>query len=140
MCYFLYGNIDETAYDEDFFKVCDKFTINHDKLSIYDIDLKSKIPIKGIFFRLTDTNNHCDCGTSIGGSDENNKELINYLNWLKSLKKCKSINNICIIKRWSDDVIKQNVKIHIDKIDCKYLANIKENTIYNIQLFWKKHY
>ncbi|NMC57622.1 MAG: hypothetical protein GYA50_10415 [Eubacteriaceae bacterium] len=132
MCYYLYGNIDVTAYNEDFFKVCDKFNIPHNKLYDYDIELKSKIKPKGVFFRLTD--NHCDCNSSIGSEKINNKELTNYLNWLTALKKYRDINYVYIFKRWSDDIIDTKITIHFDNIDNRYLADMKENTFYRIQL------
>lgn len=136
MCWYLYAYINEEAYNDEFFMVCNKFQRSYKKIKEKDLLFIPDVG-KGIFFRLT--NHYCDCDTSLGGNDVNNKELTDYIDWLLELNKCKNMKYIGILKFWQGSHYKKplipTIIVNIRDIDAEYLANIKEDTFYKIQLF-----
>ncbi|NMC57621.1 MAG: hypothetical protein GYA50_10410 [Eubacteriaceae bacterium] len=119
-----------------FLRFANKFHKSYEKIKDKDLLFLSDIG-KGIFFRLT--NHYCYCDTSLGGNDVNNKELSDYIDWLLELNKCKNIKYIGILKFWQGHYYKKplipTVVVNLSDMDSKYLANIKEDTFYKIQLF-----
>jgi hypothetical protein len=139
MCNFLYGCINEKAYDELFLR------ISHDHSFVYG----SRIPPQdmffnpgiegGVYFRIT--NNYCDCGTVLGGGDEKAEELQAYIRWLKELRKCQKhgMKAFYIMKFWEGgdgaEGLKPVVTIHIEEADAAFLAGIEEDRVYRVEYF-----
>lgn len=138
MCYFLYGSVNEQAYDNPFLSICKKHEFAcgpriNPRYILFKSDIKN-----GVYFRFA--NGHCDCGTPIGDGDANAKELFDYIKWLKELNKCrKKLKAFYVIKYWeggdSISKLKPTVTVHIDDVDAEYLANIKDDTPYRIEYF-----
>jgi hypothetical protein len=88
------------------------------------------------------TSGSCDCDTPIGSCKVSSKTLDVYVDFLQTLSKCKSIKYFGLLKHFYSGMIVDEQfpavsteTIHIDNIDKRFLAKIKEDTIYKIQYY-----
>ena len=145
MCYFLYGCINEQAYDELFLSISRKYGyVDTGRINIRDMYFDPRIK-DGVYFRLFD--GHCDCGTPLGGGDEKSEELQQYIKWLRELKKCRKhgLKYFYIMKFWEGHGHKPSLKplvsINVDELDPVFLAGMEEDRVYRFEYFkryeWK---
>jgi hypothetical protein len=145
MCYFLYGHINDEAWDKKFLDICGQHGfVPEGRIDPREMNFKPDTE-EGAYFRIT--GEYCDCGTPIGAAKESqtytNKrsraEMQCYVNWLKALTKCKKLKRLRIIKHWASESkirsLKPDQAICIDDLDAKTLAEFKDNTYYTIAYF-----
>lgn len=133
MCYYLYGNTEERAFNE-----IKKINQKYDLISY---ETKTSIPFfssikDGVYFRITD--DECDCVNPIIKKDNSHKEITKYKNWLHELGKYDKLKYLYIIKYWDDNsekTITEITKIHINDVDENYLVNMKDDTLYKIMYY-----
>ncbi len=128
MCNFLYCCIAKEANDDLFRDICKKFGYTTDITFALDYMLFNPGIKNGFYLRVT--NNMCDCGTVLGGSDANAEELHDYIKWLKELRKCQKhgMGAFNIMKFWEgsdhEKELKPMVTVNIDDVDAPFLATI----------------
>ena len=138
MCNFLYGCIDQKAYDELFLRISHEHGFVHGDL-IRQKDMFFNPGLKGVCFRIT--SNYCDCGTVLGGEDEKAGELKTYVSWLKELRKCQKhgMKAFYMMKFWeggdSGERLKPMRVVNIEDVDVAFLAGIEEDRVYCIEYF-----
>lgn len=139
MCYFLYGCINEQAYDELFLSISWKHGfVNEGRMKVRDMLFNPGIK-DGVYFRLS--GGHCDCGTVLGGGDKEAAEIKRYTAWLKELKKCckHGMKAFHIMKYWEGSDHGLSVKpmdtVNIEDVDGAFLAGIEDDRVYRIEYF-----
>jgi hypothetical protein len=86
------------------------------------------------------TNNHCDCETALGAHNANRNDLLEFADFIYKLRNVKGAKYIFLSKNWWEHITKTEQTVHIDDIKLiQYLADIKEDCLYKIQLY-KKYY
>jgi len=132
MCYFLYGAINNginiSDYEEAMKGYRYKFRIGKPQ------DVNGCVEQGGYDYRLT--NNQCDCDTALGNEDSTKQEITDFHEMLLKLQGVRGIKYILLSKTWWDETNKEEKSTHINTIDVpQYLANIKENCLYKIELY-----
>lgn len=138
MCYILFGNINEEAFDDTFLRICRKhgFVQREEKLRQRDIRFKSDIK-GGAYFYIT--SGYCDCRTPIGCGNPDHKDMRDFVNWIQGLKACRHMKAMYIIKHWISEKkgyeLKPAVFLHADEADAAFLAGMEEERPYRIEYF-----
>ncbi|MBR2715329.1 MAG: hypothetical protein IKB73_03880 [Ruminococcus sp.] len=132
MCYFLYGAVNEGVNISDY----NNAVMNSNflfKIGTAD-DVNSFVKNCGTDYRIT--SEHCDCHTSIGCNDANNKELENYKELLLKFRTIRGIKYVLLSKNWWKNTNSKHKAVHIDDIDISnFLSNIKEDCLYKLELY-----
>ena len=136
MCYYLYGSINQQAYNESFFSVCRRFGIAHTQIP--EGELPFQCDCRGsVFFRLN--GNCCDCNTPLGSHKPGSGELDRYLQWIKECKTCKNIKYVALLKYWAGSdrkkVLQPMQVVSINQVDTKFLSEITDDTLYKLHFY-----
>ncbi|MBQ7799536.1 MAG: hypothetical protein IJ370_03495 [Oscillospiraceae bacterium] len=136
MCYYLYGATDTRVNVEDHER--------YFKNSKYKFNIGTKDDVNKCVseskndYRITDE--YCDCETALGDGKTSKKELKEYKELLLGLRNLRDIQCVYLSKNWDGEVNEDEKTVHIDEIDVvDFLANIKDNCLYKIELC-KKYY
>ena len=132
MCYFLYGAVNEGINQKDYEEVSQE--------NYYHFNIGTKHNVKMAVLENADdfriTKGCCDCGTAIGGNDPNHEEIIGLCDLLNDMRLIDNIKYVYISKNWVGKINKREEHYHIDDINiAEFLANIKENCLYRIDLY-----
>lgn len=101
-------------------------------------DVNTCVKKCGIKYRIT--SDFCDCDNPIGTKKVGKKELKDFEEVLLNLKDVRGIKHIYLSKNWAEEINEEEKTVHINDIDVlPFLANIKENCLYRIDLY-KKYY
>ena len=92
----------------------------------------------GCEYRIT--SEMCDCDNPIGTKKVGKKALKDFEEVLLNLRSVRGIKYIYLSKNWVEETNEEEETVHINDIDIlPFLANIKENCLYRIDLY-KKYY
>ena len=132
MCYFLYGAVNEGINQKDYEEVSQG--------NYYHFNIGTKHDVKMAVLENTDdfriTEGCCDCGTAIGGNDSNHEEITALATLLNDMRLIDNIKYVYISKNWIGKINKKEEHCHIDDINiAEFIANIKENCLYRIDLY-----
>jgi hypothetical protein len=134
MCYFLYGGINEDANAADLKTVKNSSAFafrpaTHDEIT-------NCIATGNGRFRLTHSN--CDCDTAVGSGNATAQELKNVSGYIHNLRAVRNARHIYLAKNFTNEKMESEQTCHVDEIDlAEWLAHIKNNCLYKIQLFKK---
>ena len=75
----------------------------------------------------------CDCASAVGQGDPDQQELLDYVAWLRDLHSCPGIRFLSLAKVWDPtDAFSQQKSAWADEVDAKFLADMKEDTPYQL--------
>lgn len=136
MCYYLYGSVNDGINMSDYDKAI--------KNSKYRLNIGNKndvnICVKNCGYEYRITSDMCDCDNPIGKGKVDKKALKDFVDVLLKLKDVRGIKYIFLSKNWVEETNEKVETVHINDIDVlPFLANIKENCLYKIELY-KKYY
>ncbi len=134
MCYFLYGAINGGINTDDYDSIIKNSTYHFNTGNHKNVN--ACVENHGNNYRIT--RNYCDCDTPIGNAHKNKTELKEFADLLIELKHVRGIKHIMFSKNWYGDINKEQQTLHVDDIDVlDFLANVKDNCLYKIELYPK---
>lgn len=135
MCYFLYGALLGDVPKEEHDTVSSRHECRLARGTRHDVKNAVKAAAECVQddYRITD--NVCDCGSSIGGGDPNAPELQDIRSLIEELALLPGAKQINLCITWTGKQNKREVQVDLGELDLgDFLANVKENTLYTINL------
>jgi hypothetical protein len=132
MCYFLYGSVNPEANEADLEGIVSGYHFcRGDRHAI--IKAAKSAQADGTY-RIG--HGQCDCDTPVGAGREDAPELRNLASYFAELRTVRNIKYVYIIKNWAGQKVLPEQAVHIDDIEpVSFLAALKENCLYKIELF-----
>lgn len=134
MCYYLYGSVNDGINMSDYEKAVEN--------SKYHFNIGNKDAVNacvincGHEYRIT--SDMCDCENPIGTKKVGKKDLKDFEEVLLNLRSVRGIKYIYLSKNWVEETNEEEETVHINDIEVlPFLANIKENCLYRIDLYRK---
>ena len=132
MCYFLYGAVNKGVNQEDYDEISKEYSYHFQIGTKHDV--KMSMLENADDFRITDGS--CDCDTALGRHQSNHEDITELCHLLNDMRLIRDINCVYISKNWVGRTNKREECYHIDDIDlAEFLADIKENCLYRIDLY-----
>lgn len=131
MCFFLYGAVNEGINQKDYEEIS-QGNFYHFHIGTKH-DVKMAVLENDEDYRITE--GCCDCGSAIGEKNPNHDEITELCNLLNDMRLIDNIKYVYMSKNWVGHINKREEHHHIDDINlAEFLANIKENCLYRIDL------
>ena len=132
MCYFLYGAVNEGINQKDYEEISQG--------NSYHFNIGTKHDVKMSVLENRDdhrlTKGCCDCGSAIGGKNPEHEDITELCNLLNDMRLIDHIQYVYMSINWVGRINKREEHYHIDDINlAEFLANIKENCLYRIDLY-----
>ena len=153
MCYTLWGNIIEGAYNDTFLAISGRYTLAQTcRVKKREIPFQTDIN-GGAFFYIWP-----GCSSAVGTDKRPNKtevnvcvdnrsimmnaqdyaeyELTRYVQWLKDLRGCPHLEILSYMKYWQGTgakrILPASINVPIKKVDKRFFLTMQEDTFYRI--------